>query len=745
MPHVKSLKKKQAMLCAMVSGALLFQTPAVSYAEEVEEQSQYSFEQVVVTATRTLQATKDIPASVTVITANDIEKMNIQSIDQAFIMAAGVYDARLRGMSSITPMVNMRGVGSQTLVLVDGQPLNDAYIGFVTWSSIPIDSVERIEIVKGTGSTLYGSQAMGGVINIITKNSQQSQASVSSRWETNNTWMHQVAISDKLTDKLSYQLNYEKKSTDGYGSNLAVVSPTQGTGTGSVTGWKRSTTPKGVNNYIVGDMGNSTWNEDNIGGKLIYKFSDNRTLTASILHNKYEFGYGSEHNFLTMNGVSFTGNADVGNGNMITVNDRTFWAQPGGRETNVYTMSYRDGENGWTFSGGLTDTVKNYIIRASNLDGTGRVQDMPSSRLNMDLQKEIRFSPNDLAVFGVHYGKDKMSAQEYYQSNWRDFGSKTGLYNQAAGNASTIAFFGQNEHKFSNKISLTTGLRYDRWSTDGMTQAGPAINPSYYSERSDSAVSPKIALQYTMDQTSSMYLSWGKAFQAPDLYSIYSSSIGNGVPYNILNDPNPDLKPQKITTVELGGKKKLSDKTNLSMAVFHNNITDMIYKRTVGTITRDGNTYTLTHFENTGEGTTNGVEVELSHKVNSIWSAFLNYTQQRPVITKCKANPASEGKIVTYVPEKMLKLGIDYQKEKWHGLLTGNYTSKRYWQDDNSDVVNGVYSSFDPFFVMNIRLKYQWDQHNTIMLGVDNLFDRQYFNYYQAPGRTYALQVTHKF
>ncbi|MCP6429105.1 TonB-dependent receptor, partial [Klebsiella pneumoniae] len=91
-------------------------------------------------------------------------------------------------------------------------------------------------------------------------------------------------------------------------------------------------------------------------------------------------------------------------------------------------------------------------------------------------------------------------------------------------------------------------------------------------------------------------------------------------------------KPQKITTVELGGKKKLSDKTNLSMAVFHNNITDMIYKRTVGTITRDGNTYTLTHFENTGEGTTNGVEVELSHKVNSIWSAFLNYTQQRPVI-----------------------------------------------------------------------------------------------------------------
>jgi len=70
-----------------------------------------------------------------------------------------------------TPNIRVRGFkGDQyTLVLIDGQPLNDAYTGGVEWGMLPVEDIERIEVIRGAGSALYGGNAMGGVINIITK------------------------------------------------------------------------------------------------------------------------------------------------------------------------------------------------------------------------------------------------------------------------------------------------------------------------------------------------------------------------------------------------------------------------------------------------------------------------------------------------------------------------------------------------------------------------------------------------
>lgn len=745
MKFSRRLKKKRAALCAFLGSALLLCPATRILAAESDKAIEYNFDQIVVTATRSQRNVKDVPASVTVITADEIKKMDVTSIDQVLIRSAGIYVSRLRGMANPTTGVAMRGFSgaSQTLVLMDGVPLNDSYSGVVRWSSIPVDSVERIEIVKGPGSTLYGSQAMAGVINIITKSPEKSETILTSKWSNYNTWDNQLSHSSKISDKLSFRFDYEKKSTDGYVNDFKTVTSSSGTGTTGVVGYSATSTNKGVRTYLVGDVGRAIWNEDNIGGKITYKFDAKKSLTLSILHNAYTYTYGAYNNYLSLNGAPFTGTASIGGGQRITVSNATFYSQPGGLETNRYAANYKDEGNGWTITAGFADTPQNYNITNSSVAGSGRVQEKPLSRYNLDVLKELKFGDRNQTVVGFHYGKDQMQMHEYYLSNWQDFGSKTGLYSQAAGSAKSWAMFAQNEHKFNDRWSLTLGVRYDQWNTEGMVQPNTQ-SAQNCPEHGESAVSPKVAIQYNTDKSSNLYLSWGKAFQAPDLYRIYSSSITSTTPPQ-WNDPNPELRPQKVSTIELGWKKGMGKNTNLNLALFHNDVSDLIYQRSLGSVVRNGITYNLTRYENAGASIANGIEMELGHRFSPIWSGFLNYTWQRSIITSNETNRSLEGKLVTGLPEHLLRLGIDYQHDRWHALLTGNFASKRYSSDDNSDTTNGVPGSYDPYFVVNLSFDYKVDPRTTLSFGIENLLNTVYYNYYLAPGRTCFVQASYKF
>ncbi len=128
--------------------------------------------EVVVTASRTEEETEKIPAHVTVITREDINQSNAKTIPDLLRSSAGVTVRNLLGNGK-SAQVDLRGFGEtgpyNTLVLVDGRRVNGIDLSGVDWTQIPIDRIERIEIVRGTGSVLYGDNAVGGVINIITK------------------------------------------------------------------------------------------------------------------------------------------------------------------------------------------------------------------------------------------------------------------------------------------------------------------------------------------------------------------------------------------------------------------------------------------------------------------------------------------------------------------------------------------------------------------------------------------------
>lgn len=125
-------------------------------------------EPVIVTASRREQRIQEAPVSIATITARELDLRNNVTLDEAlrYVPGINVIDGQIniRGSSGYS-----RGVGSRVLLLLDGLPLLTGDTRETNWETIPVQQIERVEIVKGAGSALYGSSALGGVINVITR------------------------------------------------------------------------------------------------------------------------------------------------------------------------------------------------------------------------------------------------------------------------------------------------------------------------------------------------------------------------------------------------------------------------------------------------------------------------------------------------------------------------------------------------------------------------------------------------
>ena len=123
---------------------------------------------LIVTASKKAQSFQDVPNSVSFISLKEIKRRNKTYLDEVLEYTPGVYmmegDVNIRGSSGFS-----LGAGSRVLFLVDGIPMMPGDSGDIKWDIVPLSQIERVEIVKGAGSALYGSHALGGVINIITK------------------------------------------------------------------------------------------------------------------------------------------------------------------------------------------------------------------------------------------------------------------------------------------------------------------------------------------------------------------------------------------------------------------------------------------------------------------------------------------------------------------------------------------------------------------------------------------------
>ena len=162
---------------------------------------------MVVTATRTEKRDVDVPASTTILTSEDLKATGAQNLQVALGRVPGlIYKTFAPGGGAMGTMANeiaIRGVSNGTLIMLNGSPMN--LRGKYFLDAIPIDSIAKVEIVKGGGSVLYGSEAMGGVINIITK--QGFKNSVTAGVGNYGQQKYNATVS---ADKLSVGYNLEK-------------------------------------------------------------------------------------------------------------------------------------------------------------------------------------------------------------------------------------------------------------------------------------------------------------------------------------------------------------------------------------------------------------------------------------------------------------------------------------------------------------------------------------------------------
>ena len=191
-----------------------------AFAAEPDIQS----DQVVVTASRFVESMTSQSVGIEIISAEDIASSTAQTLPQLLNQYAGIYSRDNSGTAD--RQIDLRGFGitgdQNTVVVLDGQRINENELVTVKWSSIPLDAIERIEILRGSGAVLYGGGATGGVIHIITKepSSAHSEGYVEARYGSLADKQMRAGLTT-AGENLGLSLHASHQNIDGYRDNSA--------------------------------------------------------------------------------------------------------------------------------------------------------------------------------------------------------------------------------------------------------------------------------------------------------------------------------------------------------------------------------------------------------------------------------------------------------------------------------------------------------------------------------------------
>jgi iron complex outermembrane receptor protein len=161
--------------------AIALSVASATFASHAGERTNVAPE-IVVTATRFDENVRDLPVNATVISAEDIARSPARTLPQLLSSHAGIGLRDLFGTNTVSSTLDMRGFGAaagqNTLILLDGRRLNDIDLSGLQWSTVPLEQIDRIEILRGSGAVQYGAGATAGVINIVTRQPRANERSL---------------------------------------------------------------------------------------------------------------------------------------------------------------------------------------------------------------------------------------------------------------------------------------------------------------------------------------------------------------------------------------------------------------------------------------------------------------------------------------------------------------------------------------------------------------------------------------
>lgn len=352
------MKRAKALSNAVLMSVVLGVGVCASTALAAEVTPEYALDELVVTATRTEKTVLDTPANVTVITQKELKDSGYQSVFQAVkdLSQANNHTYQEDGgdYGGMMSRIRVRGIDDGTLVLVNGNPSN--YMNHATLNTVPMDQIEKIEIVKGSNSVLYGPQAMGGVINIITKRPQKT---------------------GKVTGNVIGGLGSNKKLA---GTNIQ---------TDFVNIGYKKTWNKDFNGAVMpGTKGSGT------AINIKDKSSDQFYLDAQLAKD-LTFSWGRNHSEVKYQSGTF--NNFVPGMTKLSQYNSTY---------NSYSLAYDNKDNGWK-------TVLGYNtmdLSCLPLKG-GSYSKYDGYNANFDVQKRFNLNKRDSLILGVNANRESMQTQ----------------------------------------------------------------------------------------------------------------------------------------------------------------------------------------------------------------------------------------------------------------------------------------------------------------------------------------------
>ncbi len=475
-------------------------------------------EDIVVTATRSPKEKKELPQVVNVITTKDIKETVATDLTDVLKETASVdviqYPGALSGISIRGFRPEFLGTTKHTLLLIDGRPA-----GATNLATIPLDNIQRIEVLKGPASALYGSEAMGGVVNVITKESRgKIKSHLTLGYGSFSTWQVKAASGGNLTRKLDFDLDV---STDNQNGDLRMGN-----------GDKRDHTAfkKRYGSARFGYAFNQDWRMDVHGDWFAGRDIE---VPGDIFYGTTQ----QSRKDINRYGGDAKISGFAGENNEISL---TFYRS---REDSEYHKEYTG------------------IVPYKNYEST-------TDWIGAQLQDTYYFSVHSL-TFGIDYERIKVTSQSYNSDSTRrapympDNEHKTaGIFSQAM-----LKFF-------NNRLIATMGARYDAITLE--TKATPYKTDFTPGSADFSTFNPSGGLKFFLTPQWQLHATIGTAFVTPKPEEVAGHWVNW---WGGTTEGNPNLDPEKSLTWDSGisfDKKEWGLSSDLTY--FHTKVDDKIEK-----------------------------------------------------------------------------------------------------------------------------------------------------------------------
>ncbi|MGH9752097.1 MAG: TonB-dependent receptor [Blastocatellia bacterium] len=600
-------------------------------------------ETVTVTPARTELRLAVAPASVSVFEAKDLNEAAAQTFDDLLRQAPGF--SIFRRSSSIvanptTQGVSLRGAGasgaSRTLVLNDGLPLNDAFGGWVYWDRVPRAAVDRIELVRGGSSDLYGSDALSGVINLITRPPSERVINAEAAYGNRDTGDVTFFAGDKWNG-FSASVAGEAFRTNGY---FVIAPEIRGVADDRAASRHRAITLRLTNE----------WNATNavfVRGSLFDEDRDNGTRAQ----------------------FNDTATESLATGGRLRTPDGSDW------NLAVFANQQRFHQS---FTAVAADRASETLTR---------LQFVPARDAGLSLNWSRASFEKHLFVAGVDVRGVRGTSDETIFAA----GSAT-RFVSAGGRQRRAGFFAQDIFTISPRWTLTLSGRYDNWrdSSAGSvetTLATGAVSPRFFAPRSEDAFSPRFNLSFQAHPSVALRAAAYRAFRAPTLNELYRAfRVGN-----TLTLANENLRAERLTGGETGMSWTPNNRVNARVTGYWTEIVNPISNFTVSVtpalITRER--------RNLGRTRSRGVETEADFNVSTYWRISAGYLFADATFRRAPQDVTLEGLWIPQVPRHQFTLQTVYSNPRYVTAAMQFRASGKQFDDDRNLLPLGSFAVFD--------------------------------------------------